>query len=222
MHFWPASSTLTEDGGPTGAPASNSGGSGAAKTDAGSIFSSGAGMPAVNAGEIMLSRAESAALAALETEPDEKHGVQRARQESGLSDSQIKILQRRAKHALSKGITLKGVGFIRKPTGGPPEEPSLLRKAKSEEKTAQEALRAQYREASPYGLPEHSDWKYPVPHSEGSPDPEGDSVHLMKHSASLPRKGATAKPAVEETNAESTFGKLTAASRMRRRKRENY
>jgi hypothetical protein len=221
MHFWPASSTLTEDGGPTGAPAAGNSGGGAQSQGAGSIFSSGAGMPALNAGEIMLSRAESAALAALETEPNEAHGVKRARQESGLTDSQIKILQRRAKHALSKGITLKGVGFTRKPTGGPPEEPSLLRKAKSEEKAAQEALREKYREASPYGLPAHSDWKYPVPHSEGSPDPEGDSVHLMKHAASLPRKGTTAKAAVEETNTESTFAKVTAASRMRRRKREN-
>jgi hypothetical protein len=213
MNFWPESSTLSEDSAATPA-AANSG----AKNQQASVFSAGAGVPAVNAGEIMLSKAETAALAALETEPDEKHGLRRARQESGLTDQQISMLQRRAKHALSKGITLKGVGFVRKPTGGAPEEPSLLRKAQKEDKTALEALREQ-RTRSEYSLPAHSDFRFPVPHSEGRAD-DIDSVHLMNHGAQLPRK---AKPGsveeAEEANAISTMGKLTSAARRQRLRR---
>jgi hypothetical protein len=225
MQFYPESGTLSEDGGAAPAASSskpsngNGGGGGGNGGAQGSIFSSGAGMPVVNAGEIMLSRAESAALAAMETEPDEAHGMKRARAESGLADYQLKILKRRATHALSKGITLRGQGFIRKPTGGPQEEPSLLRKAKKEDAAMTEALRLQYRTGS-YSLPEDSDYKFPAPHSQGEPD-SGDSVHLMYHGMQLPRK---AKPGeveeAQETNAQSTMAKLTMASRRMRRKKD--
>lgn len=217
MHFWPSSSTLSEDGG--AAPSANSGGGkgGGGNANA-SIFSAGAGVPAINAGEIMLSRAETAALAAMETEPDEAHGKRRARQESGLSDSQISILKRRADHALSKGITLKGVGFIRKPTGGPPEEPSLLRKSKAETKEATEKLKETYRTGA-YSLPAHSDWKYPQPHSEGASEAP-DSVQPMQHNGSLPRRVAPVVAAAdtEETNAQSTH-KVAAVGRIMKAKR---
>lgn len=229
MQFFPESASLSEDGSAP-APAAkspaaksggggNGGGQGGGGGAQGSIFSSGAGMPVVNAGEIMLSRAESAALAALETEPDEAHGVKRARAESGLADYQIKILQRRAKHALSKGITLRGQGFIRKPTGGAPEEPSLLRKAKKEEAAMTEGLREEYQNGA-YSLPLYADYRLPAPHSQGSPD-DGDSVHLMHHGLQLPRK---AKPGeveeAQETNAQSTMAKLTMANRRMRRKKD--
>jgi len=224
MRFYPDSASLTEAGsGAAGggqASGGTSGGGGGKQPGGGggaqpSIFSSGAGMPAVNAGEIMLSRAESAALAALETEPDEKHGMRRAKAESGLTDNQIAMLQRRSKHALSKGITLRGQGFIRKPTGGPPEEHSLLRTAKKETAETMEALRAQHR-AAPYTLPEESDWKRPVPHSQGEADGL-DSVRTLSHSVLPRRKSATSE--AEETNAQSTLAALSMASRKMRARR---
>lgn len=219
MQFYPESGTLSEDGGAS--PASNGGGGGGGNAggQSGSIFSSGAGMPLVNAGEIMLSRAETAALAAMETEPDEAHGLRRAKAESGLTDQQIKMLKRRADHALSKGITLKGVGFVRKPTGGAPEEPTLLKKAQKENKEMTERLR-EHAKRSAYTLPEHSDFRFPAPHSQGEPD-NIDSVHLMNHGMQLPRK---AKPGeveeAQEANAQSTLAKLTMMNR-RMRRRQN-
>jgi hypothetical protein len=222
MQFYPESGTLSEDGAapspgagaskPSGKGGGGSAGQGAGGA-AGSIFSAGAGVPALNAGEIMLSRAESAALAAMETEPDEKHGRVRARAESGLSDHQITMLKRRADHALSKGITLKGVGFIRKPTGGPPDEPSLLRKSKKENAEATEKLKEQYARSA-YTLPEHSDYKVPTPHSQGEEE-AGDSVHLMHFGHQLSRKAADS---AQETNAQSTLAKLAVASRRMRRR----
>lgn len=218
MHIWPTSGTLTEDNASPSHKPTAGGAAGGAGGNA-SVFSMGAGMPAINAGEIMLSQAESRALAALETEPDEAHGKRRARAESGLTDQQISALQRRAKHALSKGITLKGVGFVRKPTAGPPEEPSLVRRAKKENAEAMEALREQARQ-SVYTLPPESDYRFPVANSMGESDGI-DSVHVLA-TPGLPRKSAMAPARVEaqETNSRSTMAALTmAARRMRNRKR---
>ncbi len=86
-------------------------------------------MSAPNAGEVMLSRAETAALAALEAEDDEAHGLRRASAESGLDKGQIARLQRRAATLSGKGYTLKGPNFIKKPLGATPDEPGLTRKA---------------------------------------------------------------------------------------------
>ena len=85
-------------------------------------------MSTPNAGEVALSRAETAALAALESEEDTDHGLRRAQAESGLSRQQIKMLQRRATTLSSKGYTLKGLNFVKKPLGASPDEPGLTRK----------------------------------------------------------------------------------------------
>lgn len=225
MNFWPESSTLSEDGA-GGAPAA---GGSSSSGSSGSLFSQG-GAQAMNAGEIMLSRAETAALAAIETEPDEAHGMRRARAESGLTEQQIKALQRRATHALSKGITLKGQGFIRKPTPGAPEEPSLVKRAvkgggKGDEyadamranKKAVEALRNRMMPRDLYEAPVF-DYKFPTPHSQGEPD-DMDSVHLLASTGMARRGCAMDDEDTEETNAQSTMARLSAANRRQRRRR---
>jgi len=186
----------------------------------GNTAGGGAAMPGpVNAGEIMLSRAESSALAAIRTEPNEKHGLQRARAESGLTEQQIKALKRRADHALSKGITLKGVGVTFKPTPGAPEEPSLVKKAQREHEAVTESLREQYAKSA-YSLPKHSDYRVPAPSSMGEADGP-DTVHSIDQTF-LPRAergAAREEEPVEETNSASTFARLSAANRARRRRR---
>ncbi len=90
----------------------------------------GAGMMSMpGAGEVMLSRAETAALAALEGEDDEAHGMRRAQAESGLKPHQLAILKRRAATLSGKGYTLKGPNFVKKPLASSPDEPGLTRKA---------------------------------------------------------------------------------------------
>lgn len=211
MYLWPSSATLSEDGGAQPSGGGSTFGGGAKGPGGGSAV-----MGPANAGEIMLSRAETAALAALETEPDAKHGLRRARAESGLSEQQIKMLQRRAEHALSKGITLKGVGFTRKPTPGAPEEPSLVKKAQKDNQAVVEALRAQ-QDKSAYSLPSHSDYRLPAPASMGESDGP-DSVQSIDQTF-LPRTTACAtddEDDVEETNSGTTFSRLAAANRKRR------
>lgn len=125
MQFWPTSGTLSETGA-GGATAGASGGGGGAAGGGGGAL----GMMATpSAGEVMLSRAETAALAALEGEEDGDHGLRRAQAESGLSRQQLKMLQRRATTLSSKGYTLKGPNFVKKPLGATPDEPGLTRKA---------------------------------------------------------------------------------------------
>lgn len=210
MHFYPESSSLSEDGSaPAATPAATPKPGGGAAGGGAGAGGMGAAMP-MNAGEIMLSRAESAALAALETEPNEAHGKRRARAESGLTDQQIAALQRRAKHALSKGITLKGVGFVRKPTATP-EEPSLLRASIKQQEAVKEANASHPRF---YEAPH----RFPLPNSMGERD-EIDSVHVLGDSG-FPRK-TPVEPAdeVEETNSASTMQMLAAMAGTRRRRK---
>lgn len=127
MFMWPDSSTMSEAGTPAAGGATPSGGFGGGGSAGG--MGAGAGMQAMNAGEIMLNRAESAALAALETEDDEDHGARRAAAESGLNRQQIATLKARVATAIAKGYTLKGQGFIKKPQAQMPDEPGLTRKA---------------------------------------------------------------------------------------------
>ena len=80
-----------------------------------------------------------------------------------------------------------------------------------------EALREQAKRSA-YTLPEHSDFRVPMPHSQGEPD-DIDSVHLMNHGMQLPRR---AKPGeveeAQEANAQSTLAKLAMANRRMRRR----
>lgn len=119
MQFFPDSGTLSE----AGAAGAVGGGGGMASP-------MGGGMAAMaNAGEILLNRAESAALAALETEDDTDYGMRRAQAESGLDRQQLLKLQRRVATASSKGYTLKGTNFVKRPLSSTPDEPGLARKA---------------------------------------------------------------------------------------------
>lgn len=213
MHFWPQSGSLSEDGGATqpaaasGKPSNGGGG--------GSIFSQGAGMPAINSGEIMISPVEARALAALDTEPNEAHGIRRAKSESGLTDQQIKMLRRRADHARSKGITLKGPNYVRKPTPTQADTPTLIGKAAQQEQEAtKEALREQARKSA-YTLPEHSDFRFPAPHSMGLPD-DVDSVRTL--TVQGPKKATRDHvEEAEEANTSSTMAALLTATRRQRR-----
>lgn len=124
MQIWPHSATMAETGTPAAGGASPFGGAG------GPGGGAGLGMaPAPNAGEILLNRAESAALAALELEDDPEHGLRRAQAESGLDRQQLAKLKRRVEVATSKGYTLKGSNFVKKPLATQPDEPGLTRKA---------------------------------------------------------------------------------------------
>lgn len=216
MHIWPDSATLTEDGAPAPTGGGSVFGGGGAKSPGGMM----GGMPGPSkSGEISISRAETAALSALKTEPDEKHGLRRARAESGLTEQQIKMLKRRADHALKQGFTLVGVGAKFTPSPGAPEEPTLVKKAQREHAAVTEALHEQY-QRSAYTLPARSDHRFPLPASMGESDGP-DTVHAIDQSF-LPRKteflrmetGRTA-----ETNAESTMSKLMAANHRRKRRR---
>lgn len=138
MYFWPQSGTLSEVG--AGAAAGAAGG--AAGT-------SGAGMmPGPNQGEVALSRAETAALAALESEDDVEHGLRRAQAESGLNRQQIQTLQRRATTLSQKGYTLKGLNFVKRPLGSAPDEPGLTRKGVKGEDAADAGKKASTKPAA--------------------------------------------------------------------------
>ena len=225
MYIWPDSATLKEDG---SAPAAGAGGNassfGGGKAGGGLGGPGGAmgGMPMTpKAGEISISRAETAALSALKTEPDEKHGLRRARAESGLTEQQIKMLQRRADHALKQGFTLVGVGAKFTPSPGTPEEPTLVKKTKADAQAVTEALHAQY-ERSAYSLPKASDFRLPMPSSMGESDGE-DTVHSIDQSF-LPRKTEFLRmgpvgDAVEETNSQTTMGRLAMANKRRKQRR---
>lgn len=180
MNIWPESGTLTEAGDAAAASMSNMSGFG------GGPGGGAPGMGAMNAGEILLNRAESAALAALETEDDEAHAMKRARAESGLETYQIERLKRRAQTAISKGYTLKGQGFVKKPTPSAPDEPGLTRKAQRgkdvEEEPASKAKAAattketaslvrSFTGAALYTCPDMDSYGFPQPNSESGPEP---------------------------------------------------
>ena len=217
MIIWPTSGTLSEAGSLQAGSGPNIGGGGMGGGMPGGGM--GGGMPgggmgglmqALNAGEIMLNRAESIALAALETEENPDNGVRRASLESGLSKQQVQKLQRRAQHASSRGYTLKGMGFIKKPQGqAAPDEPGLTRAAQKGEPpepkapkkpttAAKEAtaLLTDRGDTEPtfYQTPEF--YRYPVPHSAS--EPEGSAE------------------ATKETNSMTTLAALLARKRRAR------
>ena len=80
-------------------------------------------------GEIALSRAEAIALAALETDADDKNPQSkflRASKESQLDLGQVRTLHQRAEKARQNGYTLKGGNIVLKPKNYEPEGPGLL------------------------------------------------------------------------------------------------
>ncbi len=84
-------------------------------------------------GEIIISKAESRALAALETENDRKVGYERARRETGLRAEQIRRLYDRAEKARRDGYTLKGINITLKPKNYPEETNALIGKSDEED-----------------------------------------------------------------------------------------
>lgn len=182
MNIWPESAGMTEFGEAAPAPpAAPTAAGAAAPTSPGAAGQPGAMAAAVSSGEIALNRAEVAALAALETEADETKAVARASEESGLSREQIQKLQARAKTALSKGFTLKGQGFIKKPSATAPDEPGLTRdKVKGEAKDAKaketnaSLMRTARRDF--YTVPDHLDYGFPMPQSDGNADTDSDTA----------------------------------------------
>jgi len=120
MQIWPHSATLSEVGAAQAGSGPAMGG-----PQAGGMAGM---MPAPNAGEVLLNRAETAALAAMEGEEDEAHGMRRAQAESGLTRQQLAVLKRRADHLSGKGYTLKGPNFVKKALAQSPDEPGLTRK----------------------------------------------------------------------------------------------
>lgn len=140
-------------------------------------------MPAPSAGEVMLSRAETAALAALESEENEEHGLRRAQAESGLSRQQLQMLRRRADHLASKGYTLKGMNFIKKPLAASPDEPGLARSAKKPEDDAPQKKTTKAKETNGtalvertpqgqdlYTCPAVDEYRLPTPNSLSEPE----------------------------------------------------
>lgn len=184
MQFFPDSATLSETGAAPAAPAAGGGAAGAAA--AAGMGGGAAGIAgAVGVGEIVLNRAESAALAALETEEDEATGHRRARDESGLSKEQVDKLKSRADAALKKGFTLKGQGFTKKPQAAAPDEPGLTREkvkkdpaagAKTKEAGAISSILTRQDRHEFYTLPPELDYGMPAPQSGGFGDTDDDAV----------------------------------------------
>lgn len=158
-----------------------------------------------NAGEIVLNRAESAALAALETEDDEAHGFRRASAESGLTKQQVERLHRRAKTAIAKGFTLKGMGFTKKPQAQAPDEPGLTKTTvRGKDPDAEPAKAAKTKETGASCVRTYDDgglyhtdiegYGYPTPSSdnqaEGNPSNESNTMTTL---ASMLRKNRRKK-----------------------------
>jgi hypothetical protein len=212
MQIWPHSATLSEVGAAQAGSGPALGG-----PQAGGMAGM---MPAPNAGEVLLNRAETAALAAMEGEEDEAHGLRRAQAESGLTRQQLTVLKRRADHLSSKGYTLKGPNFVKKALASSPDEPGLTRKgtkgqtdeeldapakpkAKPAKKKTTEANEANalverhpdYRKQELYTCPELDDYRLPQPNSmsepeAGEPHTEANSSTTMAALLAMRRKRA--------------------------------
>lgn len=172
MQIWPHSATLSE----IGATQAGAGAGGGLQT------SQGGQAPSPHAGEVALNRAESVALAALEGEEDTDEGMRRAGAESGLSKDQLKTLQRRAAHLSSKGYTLKGAHFMKKPLADVADReglaPAAKEEAKKKTKTAEATAVAVRTEGIQdlYTCDKTDRYRLPTSHSLGTPevDPTDD------------------------------------------------
>lgn len=199
MQIWPDSATLTEVGAaaPPAPTAPAAAGAAAGAAAAGGM--GGAPQP-VGVGEITLNRAESAALAALETEEGEATGLRRAIDESGLTREQVQKLKTRAKAALAKGFTLKGQGFVKKPQAQAADEPGLTRDKVQKDAPAKEAntavLTRQTRRDN-YTVSAEVGYGFPAPSSAGCGD---DGIEASK-----------------EANAASTMAAMLLSKQRRKR-----
>lgn len=210
MQIWPHSATLSETGAAGAAAAPPAGGGGG--LSGGGAGAAGA-MAAPNAGEILLNRAESAALAALETEEDEATGLRRAQAESGLTRQQLDKLRRRVQTASSKGYTLKGANFVKKPLASAPDEPGLTRKAvkgddadEAPAKTAKATVKAKETNASAL-------------FTRTVADDDLYSTTVEDYGRPAPQSGcqAEADPNAKESNSMSTLASMLRKNQRRRR-----